>query len=77
MSVKLSGDPEAIEALKTMHQKNPGFVKAVLDDARSTTDHATSFRSEAGIRYRVTLDPRTGDLHLEEMAQTSKPPPVE
>jgi hypothetical protein len=67
--VKLSGDPDAVRALKAMHQKNPGFMKALLDDARSTTDHQTTFRDDAGVRYRLTLDPNTGDLNIVPLAE--------
>jgi hypothetical protein len=75
--VKLIGDADGIAALKTMHQKNKGFMKALLDDARSTTDHTTYFRDEHGRRYALHLDPVTGDLTLEEAAPlTSRPPPV-
>ena len=72
--MKLSGDPDAIIALKAMHQKNPGFMKALLDDARSTTDHQTTFRDDAGVRYRLTLDPSSGELSIFPLSETGKPP---
>ena len=62
--MKLTGDPTAIAALKKMHQANPGFMKALIDDARTTTDHITFFRDGEGVRYKLALDPNTGDLHL-------------
>ena len=76
--MKLTGDADGIAALKAMHQKNKGFMKALLDDAKSTTDHTTYFRDQQGRRYALHLDPLSGDLTLEEAApHTSRPPPVE
>ncbi len=64
--MKLTGDVEAIAALKAMHQKNQGYMKALLDDVRTTTDNTTIFRDDHGTKYRMTLDPNSGELHLEQ-----------
>ncbi len=74
--MKLSGDPDAIAALKQMHKANPGFMKALIDDARTTTDHTTFFRTDAGMRYRLKLDPNTGDLDVQPHAESRRPPPI-
>jgi hypothetical protein len=66
--VKLTGDPEAIAALKALHEKNEGFMKALLDDVRTTTDNATQFRDEEGNKYKLTLDPHSGELHVVRLA---------
>jgi len=63
--VKLSGDPQAIETLKALHKKNPGYMKALIEDARSTTDLTTYFKDEAGIRYRLTFNPTDQELTVE------------
>lgn len=63
--MKLTGDPEALAALKQMHKANPGFMKALIEDAKTTTDHTTFFRSGAGTKYRLKLDPNTGDLDVQ------------
>ncbi len=60
--VKLSGDPQAIETLKALHKKNPGYMKALLEDARSTTDLTTYFRDEGGTKYRLTFNPTNQEL---------------
>ena len=72
----LNGDPQGIAALKAMHEKNKGFVKAVLEDARSTTDNTSYFRGDDGLRYKVTLDPTSGDLTIEPSPRTQPPPAV-
>lgn len=71
--MKLNGDAEGIVALKAMHQKNAGFMKALLDDARSTTDHTTYFRDDEGRRRTLHLDPASGDLTVQEGAPPSRP----
>jgi hypothetical protein len=63
--VKLSGDPQAIETLKALHKKNAGYMKALLEDARSTTDQTTFFRDEAGKRYRITFNSTDGELNVQ------------
>lgn len=67
--MKLTGDPTALAALKHQHKQNPGFMKALIDDARTTTDHTTFFRSEAGVRYKLKLDPNSGDLDVQPFAE--------
>ena len=64
--VKLTGDPDAIAALKAMHTNNPGYMKALLEDVKTTTDRTTTFRDEAGVKYRMTLDQNTGELRLDK-----------
>jgi len=71
--VKLTGDPHGIASLQAMHKQNPGFMKALLDDVRSTTDRTTTFRDTAGQRYRLTLDQGTGELRVEPAPATHPP----
>jgi hypothetical protein len=72
--MKLTGDPQALEVLKRMHKANPGFMKALIDDARTTTDHTTFFRSDAGQKYKLTLDPHTGNLDVQPQPASIVPP---
>jgi len=71
--VKLTGDPDAIAALKALHTNNPGYMKALLEDVKTTTDHTTTFRDQAGMKYRLTLDHNTGELCLEKERPTELP----
>ena len=76
--MKLVGDEEGIAWLKAQHKENPSFIKALLEDARSTTDHATTFRDNTGHRYRLTIDQRTGEIVIASAPPlSSMPPPVE
>jgi hypothetical protein len=63
--MQLVGDPEGIESLKAMHTKNKGFMRAILEDVRSTTDQTTTFRDEQGRKFKLTLDSKAGTLHVE------------
>lgn len=67
--MKLTGDPTAIAALKALHQKNKGFMKALMDDARTTTDNTTFFRGEDGAKYRLKLDPLNGDVDVHPVTE--------
>ncbi|MEM9693454.1 MAG: hypothetical protein AAGA56_12975 [Myxococcota bacterium] len=62
--MKLTGDPAALDALKTLHKKNEGFMKALMEDARTTTDQTTFFRGEDGVRYRLRILPDSGDIEV-------------
>jgi hypothetical protein len=73
--VKFAGDEEGIVALKALHKENDGFVKALLEDARSTTDHATSFRDGEGNRYRLVIDTHSGELIITKAQRLSTFPP--
>jgi hypothetical protein len=73
--MKLSGDAEGIAALKAIHHKEPESVKFLIQDARTTTDMATTFRDDAGIRWRLTFNPHTADIHVSRAPASGTPPP--
>ena len=72
--VKLVGDEAGIAALKAIHKKNPGAMKALIDDARTTTDRSTYFTAEDGTKYKLRLDPATGNFVIEPSRGTMPPP---
>lgn len=51
-----------------MHQKNAGFMKALMEDARTTTDKTTFFRGDDGAKYRLRILPDSGDLEVTPVA---------
>lgn len=74
--MKIEGNQEGIAALKAMHGKNPGFMRSLLEDAKSTTDHQTFFRDEDGNRWMLRLDPNDGTLTVAPAPpRGSRPPP--
>jgi|RhiMetdeSRZDD1v2_1073273.scaffolds.fasta_scaffold1777085_2 hypothetical protein len=74
--MKLSGDPEGIAALRALHEREPTAVKVLIEDVSTTTDNATTFRDDDGNRWRMSLDPKTGELYIERAPPlSSRPPP--
>jgi hypothetical protein len=63
--MKLNGDPQGIAALKALHERDPNSVKFLVQDATTTTDMATTFRDEDGIKWRLAVDPKTRELIIE------------
>ena len=77
VAVKIAGNQDGIDALKALHGKNPGFMRSLLEDARSTTDNTTFFRDEGGRRWLLRLDPNDGTLTVDEAPpRGSRPPPA-
>ena len=62
--MKLVGDAEHIAVLKGLHQKNTGFLQALIADARTTTDRATYFKDDEGTRYKLSFE-ADGALRVE------------
>ena len=58
-----------------MHAANEGFMKALLEDVRTTTNHMTTFRGPTGNRWRLRLDAVTGELTVEVAPPYSTRPP--
>ena len=63
--MKLEGDQEGIAVLKAMHEKDKSYLKFLVGEARTNTDHKAPFKAEDGTRYMLRVDPRTGDLVVE------------
>ena len=62
MLVELLGDPNGIQALKAIKEKNRDYLKFLLGEIRSNTDLKTTFKADDGARYSVTLDPKAKTL---------------
>lgn len=62
--MQLTGDSEGIGELKRLHGENRGYLKFLLDEAKSNTDLTAEFTGKNGVHYKVVLDPRTGDVNV-------------
>lgn len=63
--MKLIGDAEGIAALKRIHQKNPDFLKFLLKEAQTNTDHAAQFKDdETQRRWMVAFSPQSGEISV-------------
>jgi hypothetical protein len=63
--VKLEGDEEGISVLKAMHAKDKDYLKMLVGEATTNTDHKATFRSDEGKLFVLRVDPKTGNLVVE------------
>lgn len=57
------GDPEGIAALKALHARDKAYLKFLIGEARSNADFTARF-SDAGKKWFIKFDPRTGKLEV-------------
>ena len=62
---RISGDPEGIAALKQMAATHREFLKYLLTEARTNSDHTATFQSDAGDKWVLKLDLATGKLEVQ------------
>ncbi len=66
LTVKIEGDQEGIAILKSMTAQNKEYLKMLIAEARTNSDHKAYFKNEDGSRrYALRLVPATGDLVVE------------
>lgn len=58
------GDPEGIAALKQLAATSRDFLKFLITEARSASDHIAPFTAGDGSRWRLRLL-SSGDLEVE------------
>lgn len=64
--MKIDGDEEGIAVLKAIHAKDKEYLKMLIAEARTNSDHIASFKSDDGDkRYVLRLVPATGALVVE------------
>ena len=61
----LRGDPEGIQALKTMHAADKGYLKFLLNEAQSNADLSARFTAKDGSQWIVKVDPREGHIDVQ------------
>jgi hypothetical protein len=60
--MQLNGDPEGIQALRTLHDKDKAYLKFLVGEALTNVDLTARFKTEDGRHYQVKFDPKTGNL---------------
>lgn len=63
--VKLEGDEEGIATLKAMHAKDKTYLKFLVGEAKTNTDHRATFKSDDGRPFVLRVDVKTGNLVVE------------
>lgn len=66
--MQVVGDPEGVAALKAMAAEHRDYLKFLLNEAKSATGHAASFRAADGTRWEVVHHPESGDIEVRKPA---------
>lgn len=66
--MRLVGDTEGIAALKQLVESHRDYLKFLLAEAGSNTDHAASFRGLDGVLWQLVHRPVTGELEVRRAA---------
>jgi hypothetical protein len=66
--MKLVGDPDGIAALKELVGDHRDYLKFLLGEAQSSSDHHAAFRGNDGTRWELVLHLETGDLEVRRAA---------
>ena len=65
--MKFTGDPDGIAALKKMKESRVEYLKYLLQEARTNSDHTTTFK-ENETKFKILFDPQTGDLDVQKQS---------
>jgi|GEM_PF-6158109 len=62
---RLVGSTDGIDALRRLAKDNRDFLKYLLTEARSNSDHTTNFKSADGAKYVLRLKMQTGEIEVQ------------
>ena len=62
--MKLVGDPDGIAALKKLVGEHRDYLKFLITEAGSNTNHTARFQAEDGTHWDLVVHPETGDLEV-------------
>jgi hypothetical protein len=62
--VKLVGDADGIAALKELSQHNRDYLKFLIAEAGTNTDHTASFSGPDGTRWHLVVKPGAAELEV-------------
>ena len=62
--MKLIGDPDGIAALKALVAEHRDYMKFLLGEAQSNTNHAAVFKAADGAHWELFLHVESGDLEV-------------
>jgi hypothetical protein len=73
MPMRLTGDPDGIAALKALNAEHRDYLKFLITEAQSNSDHVASFKTGDGTLWELALHVSTGVL---EVRKPGAPAPV-
>ena len=62
--MKLVGDPEGHAALKELSQHNRDYLKFLIAEAGTNTNHTASFSGPDGTKWHLVVKPGAGELEV-------------
>jgi hypothetical protein len=67
--MKLIGDPDGIVALKALVAEHRDYMKFLITEAQSNTNHAAVFKAQDGAHWELFLHVESGDLEVRKPPQ--------
>jgi hypothetical protein len=64
--MKLTGDPDGIAALKELVSDHRDYLKFLITEAQSNTDHHAPFRAKDGTKFELVVHPESGELEVRQ-----------
>jgi hypothetical protein len=71
LAMQLAGDPDGIAALKALVANHRDYLKFLITEARSSSDHRAAFRGADGTRWELVLRPAAGELEVRRAEPSS------
>jgi hypothetical protein len=62
--VRLTGDPDGVTALKALAEEHRDYIKFLITEAQSNSDHVAPFKGGDGSQWELKLHLDTGDLEV-------------
>ena len=66
--MKLIGDPDGITVLKALVSDHRDYLKFLISESQSNTDHAAPFRGPDGVKWELVVHPESGELEVRRAA---------
>jgi hypothetical protein len=64
MPMRLTGDAVGIEALKALNAEHRDYLKFLITEAQSNTNHVAVFKAPDGAHWELFLHLETGELEV-------------
>ncbi|MCB9559674.1 MAG: hypothetical protein H6708_04640 [Kofleriaceae bacterium] len=66
--MRLVGDTSGVAALKDLVADHRDYLKFLISEARTNSDHLASFRDKGGARWQLVLHADSGDIEIRPTA---------
>jgi hypothetical protein len=66
--MKLVGDPDGIAVLKELVAGHRDYLKFLITEAQTSTDHCAGFKGADGAKWELKVHPESGELEVRKPA---------